>query len=336
MSDAVLDTRDLAIGYRRTRASNNRLAHGLNLQLQRGKLVGLLGPNGIGKSTLLRTMAGMHAPLEGAVYVEGEDIGTLRPGELAKRLSLVLTDAPPMGLMTGYELVALGRLPHTDWLGKLSANDQLMIEWALDAVSATALAEKRVAEVSDGQRQKLMIARALAQDAKLMLLDEPTAYLDLPRRVETMHLLRQLAHQGGLAILVSTHDLDLALRNCDELWLMQDGTIRAGIPEDLVLDGELGATFRADGISFDESSGTFLLERMQGPGVSVAGNGARAIWMRRALERSGYGIDQDSSAAAIALVEHGDGREWQLRVNGRQSRHASIAAVLASLKDAKL
>lgn len=336
MSVAVLETRGLAIGYRRARASNIHLAHGLNLQLKPGKLVGILGPNGIGKSTLLRTLAGMHAPLEGAVYLESDDVRTLRPGELAKRLSLVLTDAPRMGLMTGYELVALGRLPHTDWLGKLSANDELAIEWALDAVSASELAQQRVAEVSDGQRQKLMIARALAQDAKVMLLDEPTAYLDLPRRVETMRLLRQLAHQGGLAILVSTHDLDLALRNCDAFWLMKCGSIKAGIPEDLVLDGVLGDTFRADGISFDESSGTFFPERIKGPGVSVAGNGAHAIWMRRALERSGYRIDMDSSAAAIALVEDGAGPEWQLRVNGRQSRHATIAAVLDSLKNAKL
>ena len=336
MSNIALATRGLAIGYRRARASNICLAQGLNLRLERGMLVGLLGPNGIGKSTLLRTLAGMHAPLAGTVDVENEDVRKLRPSQLAKRLSLVLTDAPPMGLMTGYELVALGRLPHSDWLGKLSANDRQMIDWALDAVSATELAPKRVAEVSDGQRQKLMIARALAQDTKLMLLDEPTAYLDLPRRVETMHLLRQLAHDGGLAILASTHDLDLALRNCDALWLMRDGAIAAGIPEDLVLEGKLGETFRTDGIAFDESSGTFLRARMAGPGISVAGSGAPAIWMRRALERSGYRSVTSSSAATIALVENGARSEWQLRVNGQQSRHESIAAILDALKDSEL
>ncbi len=336
MNDTMLETRGLAIGYRRARASDIRLAQGLNLQLQRGKLTGLLGPNGIGKSTLLRTLAGMHAPLDGAVYLANEKVRTLRPRELAKRLSLVLTDAPRMGLMTGYELVALGRLPHSDWLGKLSANDLQMIEWALDAVSATALAGQRVAEVSDGQRQKLMIARALAQDAKLMLLDEPTAYLDLPRRMDIMRLLRQLARHGGLAILVSIHDLDLALRNCDQLWLMQNGTITAGVPEDLVLDGNLGDTFKTDGISFDDSSGTFVIERVAGHGVSVSGNGARALWMRRALERTGYRIDKHTNAAAIATVERETGPEWQLRVNGQQSRHQNIAAVLDSLKDAKL
>ena len=336
MDTVALETRNLDIGYRRARQPDICLAQGLNLQLERGKLVGLLGPNGIGKSTLLRTLAGMHAPLKGEVMMAGDDVRKLRPGELAKRLGLVLTDAPRMGLMTGYELVALGRLPHTDWLGKLSDHDRKRIDWALGAVSAQDLAANRVTEISDGQRQKLMIARALAQDTSIMLLDEPTAFLDLPRRVETMHLLRQLAHDGGLAILASTHDLDLALRNCDELWLMQDGAISSGVPEDLVLDGGLGETFAAAGISFDESSGTFALERLPGPGVALAGKGAHAIWMRRALERMGYHIANGSSAAAISLVENGAEAEWQLSIKGQLSRHASIAAVLNALKDARI
>lgn len=333
MDTLALETRNLAIGYRRTRQSNIRLASGLNLRLAPGKLVGLLGPNGVGKSTLLRTLAGMHAPLDGMVLMAGEDVRKLNPSELATRLSLVLTDAPRMGLMTGYELVALGRLPHTDWLGKLSDRDRMMIDWALSAVSATELAAGRVAELSDGQRQKVMIARALAQDSNILLLDEPTAFLDLPRRVETMHLLRKLAQDAGLAIMASTHDLDLALRNCDELWLMKEGAICAGAPEDLVLDGELGDTFRVSGITFDKSSGTFALSRSHGPRVAVAGEGIRANWMRRALERVGYRLANISSAANLSFLENGARGQWQLTVEGRESRHDSIAAVLNALKD---
>ena len=173
--------------------------------------------------------------------------------------------------MNGYGLVALGRHPHSDWLGRLTAADHRAVAWALNAVSASDLAEKPLAQLSDGQRQKLMIARALAQEAQVMLLDEPTAYLDLPRRVETMQLLKELARSAKRAILVSTHDLDLALRSCDQLWLMSADGIVTGAPEDLVLDGGLGKTFSAAGITFDKRIGSFVMDPPGGPSVRVIG-----------------------------------------------------------------
>ena len=328
----TLRSRDLSIGYRRRGRPDVILARALNLCLRPGELVGLLGPNGIGKSTLLSTLGGGLQPLAGQVLLDQRDIARLKPQERARRLSLVTTAAPRPRLMSGYALVALGRHPHTDWLGRLTADDRDIIAWALDAVNGGELAGQPMAELSDGQRQKLMIARALAQQSDIMLLDEPTAFLDLPRRIETMALLKKLAGTTRLAILVSTHDLDLALRNCDRLWLMSQAGIKAGAPEDLALDGSLGATFRAEGIRFDQRRGSFALDAAAGQRVYVPGDGEQAIWLRRALARAGYALDDRPGRIELYHQQNGRGANWHLRINGESSRHATIEAALKALE----
>ncbi len=328
----MLQTRDLAIGYRRRGRPDNVLARALNLRLQPGELVGLLGPNGVGKSTLLRTLGGGQQPLAGRVLLGESDVARLKPQERARRLSMVTTAAPRPRLMSGYALVALGRHPHTDWLGRLTADDHSIIARALDAVKGAELAEQPVAELSDGQRQKLMIARALAQQSDIMLLDEPTAFLDLPRRIETMALLKRLARTTELAILVSTHDLDLALRNCDRFWLMSRASIKAGAPEDLALDGSLGATFRAEGVHFDQRRGSFELEASHGTSVYVPGSSAPAIWLRRALTRAGYALAEEPGRIEISHRQNDRGSSWRLQIQDQTSRHATIEAALQALE----
>lgn len=332
MTACALETRELTIGYRQRAKGDIVLARELNLRLQKGKLVGLLGPNGVGKSTLLRTLAGMQKALSGRILLAGQDLAHLKPLALARRLSMVLTAAPQPNMMNGYGLVALGRHPHSDWLGRLSAEDHEAVAWAISTVSADDLAEKSLAEISDGQRQKLMIARALAQESEIMLLDEPTAYLDLPRRVETMQLLQRLARNAERAILVSTHDLDLALRSCDQLWLMREDDMAIGAPEDLVLQGILGETFSAIGIHFDERLGTFVLDSPQGRRVNVVGDGVDAIWMRRALERTGYKLRDEAGAIEVARRSNNGAPVWHLRLKGRASEHLTIQAVLEALE----
>ncbi|MGB1285485.1 MAG: ABC transporter ATP-binding protein, partial [Aggregatilineales bacterium] len=246
----ALITDKLAIGYRTKRRPDSVIAENLALHLYHGQLVCLLGANGCGKSTLMRTLAGMQPPLSGRVILSDDDLQALSIADRATRLSIVLTERPNLGLMNGYALVALGRHPHTDWMGNLSDHDKSVVQWAVDAVDARDIADAPVIELSDGQRQKLMIARALAQESDVILLDEPTAYLDLPRRVEMMRLLKHLAAETNRAILLSTHDLDLALRSADKLWLMSDGVIRMGTPEDLILSGAFEATFQSEGVTF--------------------------------------------------------------------------------------
>ena len=331
--EAVLQVRDLAIGYTRPRRPNLVIADGLNLTLRRGELVCLLGPNGVGKSTLLRTLAGMQPLLAGHVVLAGDDLHRISKSEVARRLSVVLTERPNVGLLTGYEVVALGRHPHTDWSGRLNAYDWAMVRWAVEAVGAGDIAEQPIPELSDGQRQKIMIARALAQDPTLMLLDEPTAFLDLPRRVEIMRLLKQLAHETGRAVLVSTHELDLALRTADTLWLLADGHLQTGTPEDLVLSDAIESTFHSEGVRFDKANGAFQVMGQVSRKVTLEGEGIPYIWTQRALERAGFSIALNGakSPICITVTDPETGAVWQLATPERTTTHADIGGLLAAL-----
>ncbi len=332
----ILETHDLTIGYTAPRKPDTVIAQGLNVTLRAGELVGLLGPNGAGKSTLMRTIAGMQKPLAGRVTLSGADVTALKPHQLAMRLSVVLTDRPNVGLLNGYALVALGRHPYTDWTGRLSRYDEAVVRWAVDAVDAADLAERPIMELSDGQRQKFMIARALAQESDLILLDEPTAYLDLPRRAEMMRLLRHLAAETGRAILLSTHDLDLALRSADTLWLLSDGRVRADTPEDLVISGAFEDAFRGEGVIFDRATGAFRVERERGRAVVVRGDGIAHTWTRRAFKRAGYTLESvvrlnGDITATPQITLSGDNYHpvWYLHYSSKTITCHSIRELLA-------
>lgn len=337
----VLQTHNLAAGYIMSRRRNLVIARDLNLSLFAGEMICLLGPNGAGKSTLMRTLAGMQKPLAGRIIVSGEDIQALKPRQRAKRLSVVLTDRPGVGLLSGYALVALGRHPYTDWTGRLSRYDEAIVQWAIDAVDARELADRPVMELSDGQQQKFMIARALAQESDIILLDEPTAFLDLPRRAEMMRLLKHLAAETGRAILLSTHDLDLALRSADTLWLMSDGQIRTGTPEDLVINGSFEEAFQSDGVSFDRSTGAFSVEPEPGEIVIVQGHGIAHTWTHRALRRAGFTVQSDDMSLStngtgpppkITLTGGDSQPEWHLHWHGHETTCHSIRDLLTTIR----
>lgn len=325
----ILQTHDLIIGYR----PDIVVAKSLDLSLNGGQLVCLLGPNGVGKSTLLRTIAGMQKPLAGQVMLSGTDITRLNPRQIAARLSVVLTERPNVGLLNGYALVALGRHPYTDWMGRLSRHDKTVIRWAVDAVGATDLADRPVMELSDGQRQKLLIARALAQESDVILLDEPTAFLDLPHRAEIMHLLRHLAVETGRAILLSSHDLDLALRSADRLWLMADGRMRTGVPEDLVISGAFEAAFKGEGVAFDRATGMFHVQRESGYRVDLVGNGVSYAWTCRALKRTGFALANGDSSLRVEIHGDDDDPVWYVYRGTAESVHKSIEDLLRVLQD---
>jgi iron complex transport system ATP-binding protein len=321
----ILRSQSLSIGY-----PGHTVAADLNLHLTQGRLVCLLGPNGAGKSTLLRTLCAMQPPLAGQVLLNGVDIHTISSRELARLLSVVLTDRVQVGLLSAYELVSLGRYPYTGWNGRLSAEDHRIIRQSIEATGAQDLAARPVDELSDGERQKVLMARALAQQPKLLVLDEVTAFLDLPRRVDIMRTLRRLAHRHGATILLSTHDLDLAIRSADELWLLEKGgAFHSGAPEDLVLNGAFAQAFRSEGIEFNPADGHFELHGDRHGEATVLGDGLPALWTRRALERIG-----------IAVVPHAPYRitaaagRWSLqRPNGTSEPFPNLLALIESVRE---
>ncbi|MBS9389680.1 MAG: ABC transporter ATP-binding protein [Dolichospermum sp. LBC05a] len=334
MSNSILKTHNLTIGYKTSQKTIRNVAANISTSLQTGELVCLLGPNGAGKSTLLRTLAGMQPPIAGEVKLLEDDIYKLPPQELAKRLSLVLTEKIDVGMLSAYALVAMGRYPYTDWWGKLTSEDEDIINWAIKSVGAVNLAPRNVSELSDGERQKIMIARALAQSPMVMLLDEPTAFLDLPRRVEIMQLLRQLARDTNQAILLSTHDLDLALRLADKIWLLGiNGILHVDAPEDLILSGAFADTFRSEGVEFNIFSGEFHLHTPYKGEINLIGEGIAAIWTIRALKRVGFTVLEGSKSTQITVevISSSEQFVWQITKNRDVSIYYSVSEVIKFL-----
>lgn len=213
---------NLTIGYK------NPLIKNINLTLHSAALTCLVGINGVGKSTLLRTIAGIQKPISGTAYINNVDIHTETHAQLARQVSIVFTDPIPDQLITIAELVATGRMPHTGFLGKLSEKDKNITDSAMQLLNINDIAHRKISEVSDGQRQRALIARAIAQQTPIIILDEPTAFLDFKARIQVMSLLQNLAHADGKTILTSTHEIDLATRFADYLWVATNNEIISG------------------------------------------------------------------------------------------------------------
>ena len=256
---------DVTIGYtrKRTFAPDRRsiVASGLDAVARRGELTALVGPNGAGKSTLLRTLCGLQPTLHGKILIDGANVASIRPAELATRIAVVLTQRADPGLLTARELVALGRTPHLPASARLSPADREIVERALDAVGATALADRQFNELSDGQRQRCLTARALAQSSSLLILDEPTSFLDVPSRIELVDVLRQLAREKNIAVVMSTHELELALRVSDNIWLLAiDGTLTSGTPRAMARSGHVGTAFNRGRMRFNPHTMVFDID----------------------------------------------------------------------------
>ena len=216
----AITTNRLTVGYR-----GHRVVEDISLSLPCGRLVCLLGPNGAGKSTLLRTLCGFQPPIEGTVTISGSDITTMSAAEVARLVSVVLTDRPLTSSLTAAEMVGMGRAPYTGFWGRLSDDDRRLVSEAMQTVGIDSLATRRMGRLSDGERQKVMIAKALAQHTPVIVLDEPTAFLDYPSKVAVMKTLARLAHDEGKTILMSTHDLEIAAAMADNLIEIHEQTI---------------------------------------------------------------------------------------------------------------
>ena len=254
----IVKTVNLIIGYA-SKKKVNTIAANLNIELGKGKLVCLLGKNGIGKSTLLRTLTKVQPALSGEIFINNNNLKTLNSIDLAKSLSLVLTEHLPESNLSVYELVALGRQPYTNWVGNLSEKDLKFIDNALEQTNTKHLINSKYYELSDGQLQKVLIARALAQNTDLIILDEPTAHLDIHHTVETFALLKQLAKEFNKTIIISTHEINLALQLADILWLMTPSNFMADTTENLIENNCLDQLFDSELISFNKTLKQFTV-----------------------------------------------------------------------------
>ena len=248
-----LSLNDLYIGYDDD-ASRHVVAEALNASLTGGTMTCLVGSNGVGKSTLMRTLSGFQPALGGEVRIDGCELSSYTPRELSERVGVVLTEREAMPDLTVEEVVAIGRVPYTNFWGTLSEEDRRAVDEAIALVGIESLRHKKIGRVSDGERQKAMIAKALAQQTGVILLDEPTAFLDYGSKVAVMRLLRQLAHDEGKAILLSTHDLEIAFQTADEVWILQREGLQTGSLDALEQRGAVSAFLAKSGLRYEADS----------------------------------------------------------------------------------
>lgn len=253
----LLSTQNLQVGYKHGKNLTS-IADTINLTIESGKLVTLIGANGIGKSTLLRTISGVQAPLSGKILLENKPIQNYSQLELAKTCSVVLTDSLPPSNLTVYELIALGRQPYTNWIGTLTEKDRTLINNAIEVTQLQYIASKKHHEISDGQLQKVLIARALAQDTPLIILDEPTTHLDILHKATLFELLKTVTKKMGKTIIFSTHDIDIAIQLSDLMMIMTNNQLVVNTPENLINDAIFDTIFPPDKITFDKISQKFV------------------------------------------------------------------------------
>ena len=250
----IFELKDLVIGY-----PTHEVAGPMTVSLRQGELCCLLGANGAGKSTLLRTLAAFQPPLSGDMFINGRNLSEISPRELSTMVGIVLTDRIRMAGITVRDMVAMGRSPYTNFWGRLTDEDHRLVDEAMQLVGIADFANRQIATLSDGERQKVMIAKALAQGTPIILLDEPTAFLDFPSKVEIMLLLSRLAHEMGKTIFLSTHDLDLALQTADRLWLMAKGEDRFAVGTPRELADQLPRFFPSQHLTFDAETLRFSI-----------------------------------------------------------------------------
>ncbi|MEM8520729.1 ABC transporter ATP-binding protein [Flavobacterium sp. PL12] len=257
-NEIILQASKISIGYT-SKKHNTVIASDIDLSLKKGKLISLIGANGIGKSTLLRTITGIQKTISGTVLLKEVNIHELDALTLAKNLSVVLTEKLPPSNLTVFELIALGRQPYTNWIGKLTAEDITKVNEAMELTQITHLADKKHFEISDGQLQKVLIARALAQDTPLIILDEPTTHLDLLHKVSLFKLLKKLTKETDKCILFSTHDIDMAIQLSDEMIIMTTETVIQDEPCNFIAKGSFSRLFNDEHIVFDPEKGKFII-----------------------------------------------------------------------------
>ena len=254
----MLKTKALEVGYFSSK-SYTTVSRNIDIALEPGEMAAVVGVNGIGKSTLLRTLAGVQDKLSGSIEINGREQQEYNSRDWAMEVSTVLTEPLTAKNLTVQQLISLGRHPYTNWIGTLSRYDIEIIQQAMEQAGLNELKNKKCYELSDGQLQKVMIARALAQDTRIIFLDEPTTHLDLYHKVQVLKILQRIAHSNGKIVLYTSHEIDLAIQLCDKILIMESGRNTFGKPQELIEQGCFTNLFPADTIKFDQKSASFKI-----------------------------------------------------------------------------
>ncbi len=335
MKETTIRLRDLSIGYP-DKHNTKRVAEHLNASIHSGELTCLLGTNGVGKSTLLRTLSAFQPPLGGTIDLLDHPLSTYDDRKLATVIGVVLTEKSDIRNMTVEELVGLGRSPYTGFWGTLKESDRRIVHEAIARVRIEPLTQRMVHTLSDGERQKVMIAKALAQETPIIFLDEPTAFLDFPSKVEVMQLLHNLTHTLQKTVFMSTHDLELALQIADKIWLMdRTNGIAIGTPEDLSLEGKLSSFFSRKGITYDTETGFFRIDTDYRREIHLHGHGSRYAMVRKALQRNGIRADRHVADDSLHIDTTGSAGDPFVihRADGSTQSATNIEALLSLIAD---
>lgn len=325
----ILRLEGLVIGYRQGR-KKTPLSRPLECLARPGDMIALMGRNGCGKSTLLRTIAALHEPLQGRILLEGRPLEDFPRKELSRLMGFVSTEVIRVQGLRVRDLVSMGRFPHTGWFGSLSGHDRERIRHAMGITSLEPLAERDLDELSDGERQRAMIARTLAQDTPVLVLDEPTAFLDLTHRFEIVSLLGTLAREHGKTILFSSHDLQLSLQESDKIWLMMEQGIVEGAPEDLVLSGKLEEGLLKESlageVAINPETGDLTIPRELKHAASLSAETEELrIWTSRSMMRTGLRVEQDKKLPLHVRADRIEGKpRWEVEKSGLRIEFNSI------------
>lgn len=325
----ILSLNGLRIGYASGK-NENVILPPLDACANEGELIAVIGRNGIGKSTLLRTLTGLQKPLGGEIFYDNRSINEYSRMELALKVGYISTESVKVSNMTVYDLVALGRFPHTNWIGRIEQEDDSAIMDAIEKVSMTAFSNKFVAELSDGERQKVMIARILAQDSGLMVMDEPTAFLDVAGKYDIFHLLHMLSGSHNKTIIYSTHDLQMAISQSDKIWLILDDRLVEGAPEDLMISGAFDHLFSSSSVAFNSSDGSFSFRSELKGELFIEGNGAQRYWTEKAINRAGFNVSEKPTIPYIIIPSESN-RGWQIVSEDGKEHLASLYELIIYL-----
>ncbi len=283
---SILETQDLVVGY-----DKKKVVGGINLDVKKGQMACLLGPNGSGKSTILKSLSALLTPLGGSIKIQGKELKDLNRKTLSRILAVVLTEKLSAGYLNVFDVVAMGRHPHTGFLGNMKERDREIVEHSLRMVNADNIAGRYFNELSDGERQKVMLARALAQEPELIILDEPTTHLDIRHKLEVISILKKLGREKGITVILSLHEVDLALKSCDMAVLVKNGEIAdMGLPEKVGSSEAVCSLYDIGCASFSAFLGTMELSNSNAPEVFVAGGGGTATALYRQLTRNNVGF----------------------------------------------